>query len=172
MSDPADANATITVRPAKPSDVPLLHSLIRGLAEYEKLADAFVVTEAQLHTHLFGPNPAAQVLIALLGKEAVGYALFFWTFSSFVGRPGIWLEDLFVVPRFRKRGIGTRLLAEVARIAVDQQCGRLEWSVLDWNQPALNLYRQRGATVMDEWRICRVDQERLKQLAGTGAKHS
>jgi GNAT superfamily N-acetyltransferase len=172
MSKEAANNANLTVRAAEPNDVPVIHSLIRGLAEYEKLAHTFVVTEAQLREHLFGLKPAAEVIIATLGREPVGYALFFSTFSTFVGRPGIWLEDLFVIPTFRQRGIGSRLLAEVAKIAVERRCGRLEWSVLDWNEPAINLYRQRGATILDEWRICRVDGEGLTKLATTGAKHA
>jgi GNAT superfamily N-acetyltransferase len=172
MSDAAISNPGIEVRAAQPSDVPLIHSLIRGLAEYEKLADAFVVTEAQLREHLFGPRPVAEVLIASVDGIPAGYALFFPTYSTFVGRPGMWLEDLFVIPKFRKRGIGGRLLQVVANLAVERHCGRLEWSVLDWNEPALNLYRRRGATVLDEWRICRVDGTGLVQLAGTGVSHA
>jgi GNAT superfamily N-acetyltransferase len=154
-----------TISAARKEDVPLILSFIRALAEYEKLSHAAVATEAQLQRYLFGPRPAAEVLMASVDGEPAGFALFFSTFSTFVGRPGLWLEDLFVLPAFRRRGIGGRLLEAVARIAIERECGRLEWAVLDWNEPALKLYRQRGATVLDDWRICRVDGERLNQLA-------
>ena len=149
-------SSPLSIRPATPADVPLILSLIRGLAEYEKLADQAVVTEALLHEHLFGPRPSAEVLIGSCDGEPAGYALFFPTFSTFLARPGIFLEDLFVRPEFRGRGLGKKLLVEVAKIAQVRRCGRLEWSVLDWNEPAIRFYQSLGAKPLAGWTMQRV----------------
>lgn len=155
----------VTVVEASPADVRAIHALIGALAEYERLAHEVVATEADLHTALFGPRPYAEVLLAKSGDETVGFALFFHNYSTFLGRPGIYLEDLFVLPHSRGQGIGRLLLAALARLAVDRGCGRLEWSVLDWNEPAIGFYRRMGARVMDEWRICRLTGEALARVA-------
>jgi len=157
----------LRIAPGMARDVPAILGLIRQLADYEKLAGEAVATEQQLREHLFGPRPAAETLIARAGEEAVGFALFFPSFSTFVGRPGIYLEDLFVIPEWRGRGCGRRLLAAVARIALERGCGRLEWAVLDWNEPALRFYRRLGARAMDEWTVYRVTNEALCRLAAS-----
>jgi len=156
----------ISIKPATLSDVPAILDFIRGLAEYEKLSHELEVTEALLDEHLFGPEPAAEALLARLANIPVGFALYFATFSTFTGRPGIWLEDLFVLPEYRHRGIGQALLRAVAKIAVQRNCGRLEWSVLDWNEPAMRVYRKIGATPMSEWTTQRLAGEALARLAG------
>jgi GNAT superfamily N-acetyltransferase len=156
----------ISIKPATLSDVPAILDFIRGLAEYEKLSHELEVTEALLDEHLFGPEPAAEALLARLANIPVGFALYFATFSTFTGRPGIWLEDLFVLPEYRHRGIGRALLRAVAKIAVRRNCGRLEWSVLDWNEPAIRVYRKIGATPMSEWTTQRLTGEALARLAG------
>jgi len=150
---------------AKKSDIPTIRDFIRRLAEYEKLSHEMKATQSLLREHLFGSKRAAEVIIAKLGKKPVGFALFFTTFSTFVGRPGIWLEDLFVLPDNRRQGVGRALLRVVAQIAVQRKCGRLEWSVLDWNQPAIRLYRKLGAKAMDQWTIQRVTGPALRRLA-------
>ncbi|HVE48949.1 MAG TPA: GNAT family N-acetyltransferase [Casimicrobiaceae bacterium] len=139
-------------------------SLIRSLADYEKLLHMCVGTEQELQGALFGPDPAAEVLIAEVDGISVGFALFFHTFSTFLARRGLWLEDLFVVPEARGRGVGTALLTRLARIAVERQCGRFEWAVLDWNTPAIRFYERLGATLMQDWRIVRVTGEALERL--------
>ena len=159
----------IAIRPATQDDVRLVLSFIRELAEYERLADAVVATEDDLSQALFGERPAAEVLIATLDGETVGFALYFQTFSTFVGRPGIYLEDLFVRPEARGYGVGKALLARRAAIARDRKCGRLEWSVLDWNESAIGFYRKLGAVPMDEWTVFRLHGEALSTLAGEGA---
>ena len=148
--------------------MPVVLRLITALGEYEQLAHEVVATEADIRTALFGERPAAEVVIAWAGDEPVGFAVFFHNFSTFLGRRGLYLEDLFVVPEWRARGIGKRLLAHLARIAVERQCGRMEWSVLDWNDPAIGFYRQIGAIVMEDWRICRLTRDALTQLASVG----
>jgi GNAT superfamily N-acetyltransferase len=167
-------NDSIHVRlsPALEADVPVILSLIKALAEYEKLAHEVVATEADLRRWLFGAKPVAEVIIAWApadaetGKEEpVGFALFFHNFSTFLGRPGIYLEDLFVVPEWRGRGVGRRLLTHLAGLAMERGCGRFEWSVLDWNTPAIDFYRRMGAVLMDDWRICRVTGDALATLA-------
>jgi GNAT superfamily N-acetyltransferase len=122
-------------------------------------------TEAGLRESLFGPKPAAEVLIAWAGPEAVGFAVYFQNYSTFLGRPGIYLEDLFVLPQWRRQGHGRRLLAEIARIAMERSCGRLEWAVLDWNEPALQFYRSLGAKAMDEWTVYRLTGDAIRKLA-------
>jgi GNAT superfamily N-acetyltransferase len=146
-------------------DVPVILSLIRGLAEYEKLSAEVTATEPGLRESLFGRSPAAEVLIAWAGATAVGFAVYFQNYSTFLGRPGIYLEDLFVLPQWRRRGHGRRLLAEVARVALERKCGRLEWAVLDWNEPALQFYRSLGAKAMDEWTVYRMTGDAIRRLA-------
>ena len=150
---------------ATESDVPVLLRLIHARAGYERLASAVVATEASLRESLFGPYPAAEAVIARVGGAPVGFALWFHNFSTFLGTRGLYLEDLFVETEWRGRGIGRQLLAHVARVAVDRKCGRMEWSVLDWNAQAIRTYRAVGAEPMDEWTIYRLTGERLRQLA-------
>jgi GNAT superfamily N-acetyltransferase len=155
--------------PAVASDVPLILELIKALAEYEQMADQVVITEADLRAALFGPRPAGEVIIGYAGDQPAGFALFFQTFSTFKGRPGLHLEDIFVKPEWRKHGLGTMLLARLARIAVDRGYGRMEWSVLDWNKIALRVYRAVGARPMDEWTVYRLNGDALRQLAARDA---
>jgi GNAT superfamily N-acetyltransferase len=159
-------HATQIVRAAE-SDVPIILQMIRGLAEYERMADEVVATEAGLRESLFGARPDAEVLLAYADGQPAGFALYFHNYSTFVGRRGLYLEDLFVKPAFRGRGIGKRLLVELARIAVERGCGRFEWTVLDWNEPAIGFYKSLGAQSMDAWRIFRVTGDALTRLAGS-----
>ena len=154
------------IRPAQPADAVELMRLIRALAEYEKLADEVRFDEARLGEKLFGPRPYAEVLIGEVDGATMGFALFFHNFSTFEGRPGIYLEDLFVRPEARGAGLGKALLAELARIAVERDCARLEWWVLDWNEPSIGFYKSLGARPMDEWTVMRVDGVELQALAG------
>ena len=154
-----------TIRPAVPGDVPAIARLIRALAEYEKLTHEVVLEEERLREHLFGPRPYAEVLLAEEEGRAVGFALFFHNYSTFLGRPGIYLEDLFVEPEARGQGHGKALFKELARIAVARGCGRLEWAVLDWNSPAIGFYRRLGAQAMDEWTTYRLTGKALAALA-------
>jgi len=153
-----------SIRPARPADVPAILRLIRALAEYEKLAHEVVATEDALRETLFGPRPAAEVLLAEEGGAAVGLALFFPNYSTFLARPGIYLEDLFVESAHRGRGIGKALLQAVARLAVQRGCGRFEWSVLDWNASAIRFYEALGARPMSDWTVMRVTGEALRRL--------
>ena len=155
-----------TLRPAIAADVPLILDLIRGLAEYERLPHAVVATEEALRASLFGPIAAAEVVIAEVDGAAAGFAPFCHNYSTFLGRRGLWLEDLFVRPAFRGQGIGRALLVHLAEVAVARGCGRLEWSVLDWNESAIGFYRSLGAVPMDEWTTFRVTGEALQRLAG------
>jgi GNAT superfamily N-acetyltransferase len=158
-----------TIRPCCPDDVGTLLVLVRGLAEFERL-EAFVrATEDDFRAHLFGPRPIASAILAEVEDVAAGFAIYYPTFSSFRGRPAIWLEDLFVRPEYRGRGIGKALIATVARIAVERGGGRLEWTVLDWNEPAIGFYRSLGATLHPEWIISRVSGEALERLAHSGS---
>ena len=145
--------------------MPVIREFIRGLAEYEKLAHRFVATEDDLRRTLFGARPYAEVLIARVDGQAAGFALFFHSYSTFLAQPGIYLEDLFVSPAMRSRGIGKMLLRAVAEIARQRKCGRMEWSVLDWNASAIEFYRRMGADVMPDWRICRLDATGIDKLA-------
>jgi GNAT superfamily N-acetyltransferase len=151
--------------PATEQDVPLILSLIKALAAYEKLADQVVATEEDLRAALFGPRPAAEVLVAYAGDEPAGFAMYFQTFSTFKGKPGLYLEDLFVKPEWRKRGLGRMLLARLARLAVERGYGRMEWSVLDWNEMAVRVYRAVGARPMDDWTVYRINGAALRDLA-------
>jgi GNAT superfamily N-acetyltransferase len=153
------------IRPATPADVPTIAALIRALAEYEKLAHEVVLDEAKLRDHLFGPRPYAEVLIAEADGHAAGFALFFHNYSTFLTRPGIYLEDLFVRPEYRGRGLGKALLVALARLARDRECGRLEWAVLDWNEPSIKFYQSLGAVAKDEWIIYRTAGDALAKLA-------
>lgn len=157
--------APCSIRPATRADAPLLLELISELANYERLGDEVVLDAGLLERHLFGERPAAEAVLAELDGEAVGYALFFPTFSTFLGRPGMWLEDLFVRPARRGAGVGRALLVHVAGLAVARDCGRLEWSALDWNEPALCFYRGLGARRMGEWQLHRLDGQALAAVA-------
>jgi len=154
-----------SIRAARPDDAEILVNLVRELAVYEKLEQHARATPDDFRRHLFGPRPAAQALLAEVGGEPVGFALWFATFSTFRGQPGLYLEDIFVKPAYRGRGIGKGLLAAVARLAVEGACGRLEWSVLDWNTAAIGFYRALGARPMDEWTVYRIDEQALGRLA-------
>lgn len=159
---------TIAIRPATPNDLPLIAQLIRDLAEYEKLAHEVRFDEAVLGQKLFGPRPYAEVVIGELNGAAQGFALFFHNFSTFEGKPGIYLEDLFVRPEARGSGLGKALLSHLAMLALERDCARLEWSVLDWNTPAIGFYQNLGARLMDEWTVMRVDGPALQQLGAAG----
>jgi GNAT superfamily N-acetyltransferase len=153
------------IRPATEHDTALLLELIRELAAYERLADHVVATEADLRESLFGPRPGAEAVIGYAGSEPAGFAVFFQSFSTFVGRPGLYLEDLFVRPEWRKRGLGRLLLAHLAAVAVERGYGRMEWSVLDWNELAIGVYRAIGARPMDQWTVYRLTGDALRELA-------
>ena len=155
----------VSIRAATRADIPVILELIRGLADYEKLAHECVATEAAIQETLFGARPQAEVIIATADGTSAGFALFFTNYSTFLAKQGIYLEDLFVKPAFRGRGIGKQLLAHLAGIAVDRKCGRLEWSVLDWNMDAIRFYESLGAKAMDEWTVYRVTGDALHTLA-------
>jgi GNAT superfamily N-acetyltransferase len=160
----------IRIAPARREDVPAILRLIEALAAYEKLAHQMVATEADLRDAMFGERASVEVVLAFAEtltstSTPIGFALFFHNFSTFLGRPGLYLEDLFVVPEWRGRGVGRRLLAHLAQLAVQRNCGRMEWSVLDWNEPALGFYRRLGAAVMEDWRICRLTGDALVRVA-------
>ena len=161
------------IRPATPADVPLLLALIRGLATYEKLLHEVEATEERLTAALFGPRPAAECVLAFTGGGApAGCAVFFTNYSTFLAKPGLYLEDLFVLPEFRGQGIGKALLLHLARLAHQRGCGRMEWTVLDWNQPAIDFYQTLGAKMMTAWRTMRVEGDDIARLAaakGAGA---
>ena len=159
------ASSEIAIRMAHREDVALIHSFIRELAEYEKLLVEVVGDEAAIRASLFGPRPAAEVLIAELSGTPVGFALFFQSYSTFLAKPGLYLEDLFVRPAARGNGAGIALMAALARIAVDRHYGRFEWSVLDWNEPALGFYRELGALELSEWTMQRLTGPKLAALA-------
>jgi GNAT superfamily N-acetyltransferase len=156
----------VRIRPATEADLGTIEELIRALAEYERMADEVVMTGQLLRQNLFGERPYAEVLIAEVDGEAAGFALFFHNFSTFVGRPGIYLEDLFVRPEHRAKGFGKALLKRLAEIAVERECGRMEWAVLDWNEPAIGFYRKLGARPNDDWTVFRLTGESLRNLAG------
>jgi GNAT superfamily N-acetyltransferase len=165
MSQPS-AKVPIAIRRAAADDASLLVDFIRELAQYERLADEVMASEELLREHLFGPRPVAEALIAEIDGRPVGYAIYFTNYSSFTGRPGIYLEDIYVRPASRGRGIGKRLLAEVARLAVDRGCARLEWAVLDWNEPSIEFYKSLGARAMSDWTNFRITGDELTKLGG------
>ncbi len=154
------------IEPAQPQDTGVLLSLIHGLAEYEKLSHLVVGSEVQRRDELFGARPVIEAVIGWRDREAVGFALFFHNFSTFLARRGLYLEDLYVVPAARSRGYGKALMRHVARVAVERSCARFEWAVLDWNQPAIDFYRSLGADVLSDWRICRLTGAALVALGG------
>ena len=156
---------TFQIRPAGVRDVPVILQLIRDLATYERAPDEVVATEEQLVDVLFGERPAAEVLLAFERKSPVGFAVYFYNFSTWLGRPGLYLEDLFVAPEKRGKGYGRALLVELAKIARDRGCGRMEWAVLNWNEPAIKFYRALGAKPMDEWTVFRLTPEEIANLA-------
>jgi GNAT superfamily N-acetyltransferase len=153
------------IRPATPTDVPVIAQLIRDLAEYERMSHAVEMTEETLCEHLFGERRYAEVLLAETDGNVAGFALFFYTFSTFVCKPCIYLEDLFVKPEFRGKGFGKGLLIALAKLAKERNCGRVEWSVLNWNEPSIQFYKSLGAKPMDEWSVYRVTGEALQKLA-------
>jgi GNAT superfamily N-acetyltransferase len=155
------------IRAATPTDVPVIAKLIRALAEYERLTHACVFQEADLHRHLFGETKYAEVRLAEDAGAVVGFALFFHNYSTFRGKPGIYLEDLFVLPECRGKGLGKALLREIARLAVQRDCARVEWSVLNWNEPAIEFYKSLDALPMDEWNVYRLTDEALRKLASS-----
>ena len=154
------------IRPAIPADVPTIARLIRELAEYERLADRVTLDEARLRDHLFGPRPYCEVLMAEDAGRAVGFALFFHNYSTFLAKPGIYLEDLFVEPAHRGKGHGKALLVALAKLAVERSCGRVQWAVLDWNEPSINFYKSLGAIPEDDWTVYRLHEDALLALAG------
>jgi GNAT superfamily N-acetyltransferase len=156
---------TLSIRPATSADLPLIAQFIRDLADYEKLAHEVRFDEAVMGEKLFGTRPYAEVIIGEIDGAPQGFALFFHNFSTFEGKPGVYLEDLFVRPAARGSGLGKALLSRLAAIAVERDCARLEWSVLDWNEPAIGFYKKLGARLMDEWTVMRVDGEALTGLA-------
>jgi GNAT superfamily N-acetyltransferase len=155
----------ITIRAALPTEMALVLRFIRELAVYERLEDQVVATEADLTRALFGPRPYAEVVFACVAGEPLGFALFFHNFSTFLGRPGIYLEDLFVLPAARGRGLGRQLLAWLARTAIERGCGRLDWAVLDWNEPSIGFYRSLGAVALDDWTTFRLSGGALEAMA-------
>lgn len=159
--------ARFEIRPARPGDEGVVLDLIRALAHYEELPQQVVATAADLREALFGPRAYAEAAVGYADSEPVGFAVYFHSFSTFWGRPGMYLEDLFVDERWRGHGFGKRLFAHVARLAVERQCRRMEWSVLNWNEPAIGFYRSLGARPMDEWRVYRLDGEDLARAAST-----
>jgi GNAT superfamily N-acetyltransferase len=157
-------NPELLIRPSTADDVPLILDFIRGLAEYEKMSPEVTATEAEIRESLFGARPAAECVLAFWEGNSAGFAVFFHNFSTFLGRPGLYLEDLFVKPEFRGRGIGRELFIHVAGIANDRGCGRFEWSVLDWNRSAIDFYGKFGAKPMDEWTVFRLAGKELEDL--------
>lgn len=159
-------NAAVVLRTATETDVPAILSLIQALAEYERMRDDCIATEAKLQATLFGPSPKAEVILAESGDgQVAGFALFCSNYSTFLAQPGIWLEDLFVQPEYRGRGIGRLLLAHLARLAIERDCGRVEWAVLDWNTPSIGFYESLSARGMTEWTTFRLTGDALNALA-------
>jgi GNAT superfamily N-acetyltransferase len=157
--------ANVTISTATEGDIPLILSFVKQLAEYEKLSHKVVASEQRLRETLFGVRPFAEVVIGYINGEAAGFALFFHNYSTFLALPGIYLEDLFVQPKFRGYGVGKALLIHLAKLAVERNCGRLEWSVLDWNEPAIGFYKSLGAEPLDAWTVFRVTGDNLAKLA-------
>lgn len=157
--------AAFQIRAAQPADTTAIFSLIQALAEYEKLSHQVTGSPDDLAQHLFGEKPFVEAIVAETDSQIIGFALFFYNYSTFLTQPGLYLEDIFVLPEHRGNGAGKALLTHLAQIAVDRNCGRLEWSVLDWNEPAIAFYQRMGATVLPDWRICRVTGDALTQMA-------
>jgi GNAT superfamily N-acetyltransferase len=155
----------LKIRPAQAKDVDAIFELILGLAAYEQLTDRVTGSTELLRSHLFGERPYAEAIVAELDDRTIGFALFFHTYSTFLTQPGLYLEDVFVAPEYRRQGVGKALMTSVIKIARDRGCGRLEWSVLDWNQSAIEFYQSLGATILPDWKICRMSAE---TLAGIG----
>jgi GNAT superfamily N-acetyltransferase len=153
------------IRSANPADVSVIAKLIRDLAEYERLSHAVVLTEVDLHKHLFGERPYAEVLLAEAAGSVVGFALFFHNYSTFRAKPGIYLEDLFVIPEYRGKGYGKALLRALAKLALERDCARMEWSVLNWNEPSIQFYKSLGAIPMGDWTVYRLTDDALRNLA-------
>jgi GNAT superfamily N-acetyltransferase len=158
------AGGDFTIRPAVAADAPAILACVRGIAEYEKLSHQVAATEESIRESLFGAQPAAETLIAHAGDHVAGFAVFFPTYSTFLARRGLWLEDIFVFPRWRGRGLGRRLFQAVARLAAERGCGRFEWAVLDWNEPAIRFYERAGARRHQGWTIYRMTAEDLRDL--------
>lgn len=161
-----ESSVNYRIAPARPEDVAIMIALIRELAEFERLLHEVRITPEDLHAHLFGPRPYCEAAVVWVGDEAAGFALWFHNYSTFMGRPGLYLEDLYVRPVFRGQGCGEGLLKHLAGLAVERGCARLEWSVLDWNQRAIGFYKSMGAAPMDEWTVYRVTGDSLLALAG------
>lgn len=159
------STGSLHIEPATERDIPLILEFVRGLAEYEKHLDRVEATEERIRKSIFGAEPAAHVLFAYENDVAVGYAVFFYTYSSFAGLPGMYLEDLFVKPEARGKGVGRELLRYLARLAKEKGCGRIEWAVLHWNEPAIGFYKSLGAVPMDEWDVYRLAGDKLDRLA-------
>lgn len=153
------------IKRAVPEDVPLILSLIKEIAEYEKLSHEVVATEETLNNSLFGENANTEVIIGYYDDKPAGYAVFFHNFSTFIGKSGIYLEDIYVKPELRGKGIGKKLFLHLVKLAVERNCGRMEWSVLNWNSPAINFYQKLGAKAMDEWTVFRLTEDKLNKLA-------
>jgi GNAT superfamily N-acetyltransferase len=162
------ATQAFTIRTAQPNDVSTLFSLIQSLAHYEQLSHQVTGNEALLHQHLFGDRPCIEAILAESNGSSVGFALFFTNYSTFLTKPGIYLEDLFVMPEYRSLGMGKALLAYLGQLAIERDCGRVEWSVLDWNESAIGFYQRMGAAILPDWRICRVTGEAIAALAAHG----
>jgi GNAT superfamily N-acetyltransferase len=160
-----NTNNAFSIRPAEPSDVAHIHAMILELAVFEKLEHQVVATEAMLHEGLFGAKPACEAIIGVANGEVVTFALFFHNFSTFLTRKGLYLEDLYVRQAHRGHGYGSRMLVALAQLALERQCGRFEWTVLDWNANAIKLYTGMGAELLPQWRICRVTGDALQQMA-------
>jgi GNAT superfamily N-acetyltransferase len=161
--------ASFEIRGTTEADLPVILELIRELAAYEREPDAVVATEEGLGEVLFGPKPSAEVLLALENAQPVGFAVYFYNFSTWLGRPGLYLEDLFVRPKKRGKGYGRALLERLAQIAKERGCGRMEWAVLDWNEPAIQFYRKLGAVPMNDWTVFRLTADGIAKLAGSGS---
>jgi GNAT superfamily N-acetyltransferase len=159
--------STFVIRPAQAEDTAAIFSLIQALADYENLSDHVTGSPSDLAQHLFGDRPLITAIVATTPDQIIGFALYFYNYSTFLTKPGLYLEDLFVLPEYRGKGVGKALLTELAKIAIAQNCGRLEWSVLDWNESAIAFYQRMGATVLPDWRICRVVEETLPQMANS-----
>ncbi len=166
MTEP---NPEVEIRAAQESDVAPIMEMIRGIAEYEKLTHQLEITEESLHESLFGDNPTPHALVATLAGQTVGYAIYFYNFSTFLGKRGLYLEDLYVESEYRGKGVGNLLFKSVAQVAYDEGCGRMEWVALDWNTPALDFYQAKGADMLDEWRLHRLTRDGLEALTGSSA---